>query len=87
MSRTLIEILLFLTPFFIYAAYLFATKRDAREKEHWRRDVLAALAVAGCVFVIASLIAFAHFGGAPPGSVYTPARPGGGGSVIPGQLK
>ena len=53
MSRTLIEILLFLTPFAVYAIYLFATERDAREKAHWRRDVLAGLAVAGCLLVIA----------------------------------
>jgi len=55
MSRTLIEILLFLSPFAAYAVYLFATQRDAREKDHWRRDVLAGLGVAGCLLVIASL--------------------------------
>jgi Family of unknown function (DUF6111) len=86
MSRTLIEILLFLAPFALYAVYLFATERDAREKGHWRRDVLAGLAVAGCVLVIASLIAFAHFGGAPPGGAYTPAHIDHG-KLVPGQIK
>ena len=87
MSRALIEIVLFLTPFIAYAIYLMATQHDVREREHWRRNVLAGLAIAGCFFVIASLIVFAHFGGAPPGSIYTPARPGPGGTIIPGQLK
>jgi hypothetical protein len=87
MSRTLIEILLFLTPFAAYAIYLFVTERDAREKAHWRRDVLAGLGVAGCLLVIASLIAFAHFGGSPPGGTYTPAHLGGNGTLVPGQIK
>jgi Ca2+/Na+ antiporter len=86
MSRTLIEILLFLLPFVLYAIYLFATERDAREKEHWRRDVLAGLGVAGCLLVIASLLAFAHFGGAPPGGVYTPAHINNG-TLVPGEIK
>ncbi|HXY89175.1 MAG TPA: DUF6111 family protein [Xanthobacteraceae bacterium] len=86
MSRTLIEIFLFLLPFALYAIYLFATERDAREKEHWRRDVLAGLGVAGCLLVIASLIAFAHFGGAPPGGTYTPAHIDSG-KLVPGQIK
>jgi hypothetical protein len=86
MSRTLIEILLFLAPFAAYAIYLFATERDAREKEHWRRDILAALGVAGGLLVIASLVVFAHFGGAPPGSSYTPAHIENG-KLVPGQIK
>jgi hypothetical protein len=86
MSRTLIEILLFVAPFVAYAIYLFATERDAREAEHWRRDVLAGLAVAGCLLVIASLIAFAHFGGTPAGGTYTPAHINNG-VLVPGEIK
>jgi hypothetical protein len=86
MSRTLFEILLFLAPFAVYAIYLLATERDAREKEHWRRDVLAALGVAGGLLVIASLFVFAHFGGAPPGGNYTPAHMENG-KLVPGQIK
>ncbi|HLL26943.1 MAG TPA: DUF6111 family protein [Xanthobacteraceae bacterium] len=86
MSRTLTEILLFFAPFAIYAIYLFATDHDAREKEHWRRDVLAALAVAGCLLVIASLVLLAHFGGSPPGGTYTPAHIDNG-KLVPGQIK
>jgi hypothetical protein len=86
MSRTLIEILLFLAPFAIYAIYLVATHRDAREKENWQRDVLAGLGVAGCLLVIASLIAFALFGGAAPGGTYTPAHVDKG-KLVPGQIR
>jgi hypothetical protein len=86
MSRTFLEISLFLAPFAVYAIYLFATERDAREKEHWRLKVLAICAVAGCVLVIASLIGFAHFGGAPPSGTYIPAHMENG-KLVPGQIK
>jgi hypothetical protein len=48
--------------------------------------VLAGLAVAGLLLVIASLIAFAHFGGAPPGGTYTPAHINNG-VLVPGEIK
>lgn len=86
MSRTFLEIALFLTPFLLYAIYLIATERDAREKEHWRLKVLMICASGGCVLVIASLIAFAHFGGAAPGGVYIPAHMENG-RLVPGQIK
>lgn len=86
MSRTLLEIALFLTPFVLYALYLFATERDAREKEHWRMKVLIICAAGGCVLVIASLIVFSHFGGVSPGSVYVPAHMEDG-KLVPGRFK
>lgn len=86
MSRTLLEILLFAAPFVIYAIYLLATERDAREKEHWRLNVLSGLAVVGCLLVIASLIAFAHFGGYAPGGTYVPAHMENG-RLVPGGFK
>jgi len=86
MSRTLLEIVLFLVPFVLYAIYLLSTDRDAREKEHWRLNVVSGLAIAGCILVIASLIAFAHFGGYAPGGIYTPAHMENG-KLVPGQIK
>jgi Family of unknown function (DUF6111) len=86
MSRTLLEIVLFLVPFVLYAIYLLSTDRDAREKEHWRLNVVSGLAIAGCILVIASLIAFAHFGGYAPGGTYTPAHMENG-KLVPGQIK
>ena len=86
MSRTLLEIALFLTPFVLYALYLFATQQDAREKEHWRLQVLIICAIGGCALVIASLLYFAHFGGVGPGNTYIPAHMKNG-RLLPGHFK
>jgi hypothetical protein len=86
MSRALIEIALFVVPFALYAIYLVATERDARDKEHWRIKALTICAAGGCLLVIASLIAFAHFGVVPPGGTYVPAHMENG-KLVPGQLK
>lgn len=86
MSRTLVEIGLFLTPFVLYAIYLIATERDAREKEHWRLKVVAICAGGGIALVMVSLVLFAHFGVAPPGGTYTPAHMENG-KLVPGQIK
>jgi hypothetical protein len=87
MARTvLIQISLFLAPFAVYALILLVTKRDAREAEHWPARTLLSLAIAGGVLVIVGLILFAHFGGAPPGGDYEPARFEDG-KLIPGRIK
>ncbi len=86
MSRTLLEIALFLRPFVLYAFYLLATERDAREKEHWRLKVLMICAAGGCALVIASLLIFAHFGGVGPGNEYIPAHMKDG-TLVPGRFK
>ena len=42
MTRTiLIEGLLFLTPFAVYAIVLASTQRDARDRVHWRSSTVA----------------------------------------------
>jgi len=87
MGRTiLIQLLLFLAPFAVYAAVLLATRRDAREAEHWPVRVITSLAIVGCVLVILGLIFFAHFGGAPTAGVYEPARFEDG-KLVPGRIK
>lgn len=86
MSRIFVEILLFLAPFAVYGIYLSATRRDAREKEHWRLNVLTACAVAGFILVIISLFASAYYGGSPPGGQYIPAHMENG-KLVPGQIK
>jgi hypothetical protein len=87
MARTvLIEALLFLSPFAIYAVVLYATSRDAREAEYWTTRILAALAAIGMVLMIIGLVFFAHFGGAPPGAEYEPAHMENG-KLVPGRLK
>jgi hypothetical protein len=87
MARTvLIQVALFLAPFAVYALVLLATKRDAREAEHWPTRTLLTLAIAGGVLVILGLIFFAHFGGFAPGGTYEPARYEDG-KLIPGRIK
>lgn len=87
MGRTvLIQLLLFLAPFAIYALVLYASRRDASDPEHWPMQRVLSLAIAGSVLVIAGLVYFAHFGGAPPGGVYEPARYEDG-KLIPGRIK
>jgi hypothetical protein len=87
MGRTVLtQILLFLTPFAIYALVLYMSRRDAREREHWPARIVVTLAIAGCVLVIAGLVLFAHFGGAPTTGVYEPARFEDG-KLIPGRIK
>jgi hypothetical protein len=87
MGRTILtQIVLFLTPFAIYALVLYISQRDAREREHWPARIVATLAIAGCVLVIAGLVLFAHFGGAPTTGVYEPARFEDG-KLVPGRIK
>jgi hypothetical protein len=87
MARTiLVQILLFLSPFAVYALVLYFTRRDARLREHWPNRVLVSLAIAGCVLVIAGLAVFAQFGGAPTTGVYEPAQYKDG-KLIPGRIK
>jgi hypothetical protein len=82
----LIEIMLFLAPFAVYAIVLLATRRDARDSEHWRFPTLVLLAVFGLMLVAAGLVALAHFGGAPPTGQYVPAHVEKG-KLVPGQIK
>ncbi len=87
MARTaLIEVLLFMAPFAVYAIVLFVTRRYARDAVHWHARMLATLASIGLVLVIGGLIYFAHFGGAAPGGVYEPAHMEDG-RLVPGRIK
>ena len=87
MARTvLVEVLLFLAPFAIYALVLLSTRRDARDSAHWHARMLMSLAIAGLALVIGGLIFFAHFGGSPPTGVYEPAHMEDG-RLVPGRIK
>jgi hypothetical protein len=70
----LIEIGLFLAPFVIYAAILMARRADMRQPSAWTMQRLGALLAAALILVVASLVMFAQFSGAPPGSTYVPAH-------------
>jgi hypothetical protein len=82
----LTEIAIFLIPFAVYAAFLFASRSGVLVKSSWPLHMVGKLAVAAFVLVIISLLLLAHFSGAPPGSTYTPARVENG-KLVPGSEK
>jgi hypothetical protein len=82
----LTEIALFLAPFIAYAIFLWATKAGVLDPSSWTLARLAWLLMAALVLTIGSFIVLAHWGGAPPGSTYVPARIEDG-QFVPGETK
>ena len=70
----LTELLLFVTPFVLYAVFLWATKAGVMDVESWPLSRLAWLTMAALVLVLGSFLYFAHFSGSKPGSEYIPAH-------------
>lgn len=68
------EIALFLTPFLLYALFLWATKAGMLDRSSWPLSRLLSLLIAALVLVAGSFIFFAHFTGAPVGTRYVPAH-------------
>jgi hypothetical protein len=82
----LTEIVLFLTPFAIYAVFLFATRADVLHPASWSLRALGWLTGAALALMIASFFVFAHLSGAPPGSTYEPAHVEDG-KFVPGRTR
>lgn len=80
------EIVLFLTPFVLYAVFLWATQAGVMDLKSWPLIRVATLAIAALLLVVGSFIYFAHFSGAPPGSAYVPAHIEDG-KFVPGTTK
>ncbi len=70
----LTEIGIFLIPFAVYAAYLFATRSGIFDQMHWPMHLIAKLTLGALALVILSLVLLANFSGAPPGKTYIPAH-------------
>lgn len=86
MIRPLVmELALFLTPFVVYAAYVWLTKGEMLEQEHWPLRVVAILAGIAVVLAAGCFVAIIHFSGAPIGSTYVPAHIEDG-KFIPGRM-
>jgi Family of unknown function (DUF6111) len=68
------EVGLFLTPFVIYAAFLFATRAGVLDSSAWTLRRLAGLVIVSLVLMLSSFLLLAQFSGAPPGSTYVPAH-------------
>jgi Family of unknown function (DUF6111) len=80
------ELALFLTPFVLYAIFLWATRADVLHPDAWTLPTLAWLLIAALVLIVGSFLVFAHFSGAPPGSTYIPAHTEDG-KFVPGMTK
>jgi hypothetical protein len=65
---------LFLTPFVLYAAFLFGTRAGVLQSSSWSVQRLVGLVIASLVLVIGSFVVLAKYSGAPPGSTYVPAH-------------
>ncbi len=72
------EIGLFLVPFFVYAAFLIATRAGVLQPRSWTIRHIAGLVIASLILMVGSFLVLAQFGGAPPGSTYVPAHIEGG---------
>ena len=70
----LTEVALFLTPFVLYAVFLWATRTGVLEPARWPVSTLIYLTIAALLLMIGSFLFFAQFTGAPPRSTYVPAH-------------
>ena len=68
------ELILFLLPFVLYAAYLLVTRATVIHPDSWPLRHVAWLVGAALLLVIGSFIYFANYSGAPVGSEYEPAH-------------
>ncbi len=82
----LTEVILFLTPFALYAGFLLATRAGVFDAQSWPLSRVAWLTMAAFALMVGSFIYFAHFTGAPVGSDYVPAHMENG-KFVPGQIR
>jgi heme/copper-type cytochrome/quinol oxidase subunit 3 len=82
----LTELVLFLTPFALYAVFLIATRAKVFERSNWPSNLVFVLAVIAVLLVLGSFVMLAEFGGAPPGSTYEPAHMENG-KFVPGRTR
>jgi hypothetical protein len=68
------EIALFLTPFVVYALFLWATRAGVLHPDSWRVPTISWLTIAALALMIVSFLLVAEFSGAPPHSTYVPAH-------------
>ncbi len=82
----LTEVVLFITPFVLYAIFLWATRSGVLDLSAWSAPRVGWLSIAALALVIVSLLVLAEFSGAPPRSTYVPAHMENG-QFVPGAEK
>jgi uncharacterized protein DUF6111 len=70
----LTEIVLFLTPFVLYALFLWLTRAGVFHPDSWSWKVIASLTIVALATVVISFVVMAQFAGQPPRSPYVPAH-------------
>jgi hypothetical protein len=80
------EFALFITPFVLYALFLWTTRKGVFDVSAWPLPRLIWLTISALVMVILSFLFLAQFGGAPPGSTYVPAHMENG-RLVPGSTR
>jgi hypothetical protein len=82
----LTEVLLFITPFVLYAVFLVATRAGLLDVKSWPLAHVATLAIIALLLVVGSFVYLSHFSGAPVGTTYVPAHIEDG-KFVPGTTK
>jgi hypothetical protein len=83
----LTELVLFLTPFALYALFIWVIKRGGvLDRTNWPLSHVLWLLIAAFVSVIVSFVVLAEWGATPPRSTYTPAHMEDG-KFVPGVTK
>lgn len=82
----LTEILLFLTPFAVYALFLFATRSGVLQVESWPVKTVGWLTAVAVIFMIAGFVVLGQLDNQPAGSSYVPPHMEDG-KLIPGHFK
>jgi len=80
------ELLLFLLPFALYAAFLFTTRAVVFDPKSWPMRHVLLLGIVAFLLVIGSFVYLVHFSGAPVGTHYVPAHLENG-RLVPGSYK
>lgn len=81
-----IEVVLFLTPFALYAVFLVATKAGVMDVASWPLSRVAVMLIVALALILGSFLYFAQFSGAPVGATYVPAHMENG-KFVPGTTK
>jgi hypothetical protein len=82
----LTELFLFVMPFALYVAFLWAIKADILHPDSWPVSRIAALTIVALILMAVSFFYFAEYSGAPVGSTYIPAHIEDG-KFVPGRQK
>ena len=83
----LTELALFLTPFVVFALFLWITKSAVLDRASWPAKTIATLTIVALVLMIGSFLVLTHFSGAPTDATYVPAHIDERGNFVPGQLR